>query len=131
MFHVPNQFRVRTGKMGSTDDAGNNGAFMMQERPKPGKNHGGMPRFLLVIASDHGSWEHVSVHCETEDHKQYTPRWDEMQAMKELFWSPEDVVIQYHPAQSHFVNIHANTLHLWRLYGGWEEFLPMPPVELV
>ena len=26
-FHVPNKFRVRTGRIASTDDFGNNGAF--------------------------------------------------------------------------------------------------------
>jgi hypothetical protein len=132
MFHVPNQFRVRTGKMGSEDTAGNNGYFVMQERlTGAAKNHAGKARFLLVIASDGQAWEHVSVHCETEDHKLYTPRWDEMQGIKSLFWSPEDVVVQFHPADNRYKNQHPNTLHLWRLYGGWEDFLPMPPVELV
>ena len=134
-FHVPNQFRVRSGQLGSEDTAGNNGVFVMQERVKDGvkRDHGGkgQNRFLITIASDMGGWEHVSVHCETDDKKVYTPRWDEMCNIKALFWDGEDVAVQYHLAASKAVNVHPHTLHLWRVYGGWEDFLPMPPKEFV
>lgn len=130
MFHVPNQFRIREGRLATEDTAGNNGFFVMKEQPKPGK-HPGQVRYLFVIASDGMMWEHVSIHAETPDHRQYTPRWDEMQAMKNLFWDEQDVVVQFHPAKDKYVNVHPNTLHLWRLRDGWEDFLPMPPKELV
>jgi len=45
-----------------------------------------------------------------------------------LFWDAEDVVIQYHPAKSEYVNVHDNCLHLWRPVG---VELPTPPRELV
>ena len=135
MFHVPNQFRVREGKLGTKDDAGNNGMFVMQERPTSNAHyHGGntrQPRYLLVFASDVGGWEWVSVHAEDANHKKHTPRWDEMQTMKELFWDISDVVVQFHPAKDKYVNVSTNTLSMWRLRDGWEDFLPMPPKELV
>lgn len=76
-------------------------------------------------------WEHVSVHAETDDKKVYTPRWDEMCGIKALFWDETDIVIQYHPATKNYKNLHPHTLHLWRLGGGWEDFLPQPPKEFV
>jgi hypothetical protein len=48
--------------------------------------------------------------------------------IKDLFWDAEDVVIQYHPAKSEYVNMHENTLHLWRPVG---KEIPTPPKELV
>lgn len=46
MFHVPNQFRLRTGKLGSTDEIGNAGFFIIPS-PKQGRS-------LCIIASDGG-----------------------------------------------------------------------------
>jgi hypothetical protein len=37
-----------------------------------------------------------------------------MCAAKEMFWDAEDIVIQFHPRKSDYVNNHLNTLHLWR-----------------
>lgn len=84
---------------------------------------------MKVIASDgvdpeaHG-WEHVSVSC-----LRRPPNWQEMCFVKDLFWDPEDCVIQFHPPpHSVYVNVHQNVLHLWRHK---EHVFPMPPVELV
>lgn len=73
---------------------------------------------LLILASDGKDdtiddlmrgWEHVSV---SATHR--IPNWEEMCWVKELFWEPEDVVVQYHPAKSQYVNYHSFVLHLWR-----------------
>jgi hypothetical protein len=40
----------------------------------------------------------------------------------------EDVVIQYHPTKSEYVNLHDNCLHMWRPV---EVEIPTPPKELV
>jgi len=45
------------------------------------------------------------------------PNWREMCFIKDLFWDEEDVVIQYHPKKSEYVNLHNNYLHLWRPIG--------------
>jgi hypothetical protein len=113
MFKTPNEYRIRGGELGSTDEIGNNGAFMIPYQS-----------FILrVIASDGMGWEHVSVSLPNR-----CPNWREMCFIKDLFWDAEDVVIQYHPAKSEYVNRHETTLHLWRPVG---VEIPTPPKELV
>ena len=60
---------------------------------------------LKVIASDGMSWEHVSVSFPNR-----CPNWREMCFIKSLFWDDEDVVVQYHPAKSAYVNVHDHCL---------------------
>lgn len=103
MFHVPNGNRIRTGFMGSNDDYGNNGAFMI---------HAIGDEVLHVIASDGGGWEHVSVSAQAR-----CPTWEEMCFIKDLFWDAEDTVVQFHPKKSEYVNTHSNCLHLWKKVG--------------
>lgn len=66
-----------------------------------------------VVASDGGGWEHVSVSPCSEKRKN-CPTWDEMCAIKDMFFSEEETVIQYHPPKSDYVNMHPYCLHLWR-----------------
>lgn len=108
MFHVPEEYRIVTGNMKSDSTYGNNGAFKLP--PVIGN------RRFFVIASDGMGWEHVSVHC-FDGNKNRTPAWDEMCHIKDIFWDEEDVVMQLHPRKSQYVNIHENTLHLWRPIG--------------
>ena len=61
-------------------------------------------------------WEHVSVSANT------MPTWDDMCAVKEIFWRDNEEVHQVHPKKSHYVNMHPNCLHLWRPKNGWREF---------
>lgn len=118
MFHVPNEYRIRTHAiLASTDADGNNGAFLIRKSS----------RELWIIASDGSGWEHVSVHV-YDGKRTLTPRWDEMCAVKDLFWDDEDVVIQFHPKKSEYVNNHPNTLHLWR---PTDKELPYPDSILV
>lgn len=124
-FHVPNRYRVRRGPFGSDESVGNNGAFFVPRRP------GVAP--LKVIASDGllvpdespelAGWEHVSVSL---PHR--CPTWDEMSAIKALFWDPQDCVVQFHPPESEYVNNHPFCLHLWRPVGC---DIPTPPALLV
>jgi hypothetical protein len=58
---------------------------------------------------DEGEFEHVSVSLA---HR--CPTWEEMCKVKDLFWEAEDVVVQYHPAKSEYVNTCKTCLHLWR-----------------
>lgn len=121
MFHVPNKYRLRTHPiLGSDDNSGNNGAFTIIQWD-------GSDRQLWIIASDEGGWEHVSIHV-SRNKQLRTPNWNEMCFIKNLFWDEEDVVIQYHPKKSEYVNNHPNTLHLWRQIG--VEF-PTPPMNYV
>jgi len=52
-----------------------------------------------------------------------------MYFVKRLFWDPEDVVIQYHPAQSEDVHMHDHCLHLRRPVGQEIPILPKGLVE--
>jgi len=86
-------------------------------------------RELTIIADDGaaggviGGWEHVSVST-----TRHPPNWREMCFVKDLFWPPEDCVVQYHPPASKHVNNHPRCLHLWRWTRG--DF-PAPPPILV
>lgn len=65
-----------------------------------------------------GLWEHVSVSA----HR--TPTWAEMCGVKDLFWSKDETVIQFHPKASEYVNEHTNCLHLWKMDGHDHELPP-------
>lgn len=110
-FQVPNEYRIKEGPMGSDDHIGNCGAF---EIKWPDTDY---HCILYVIASDGAGigqgWEHVSVHGHG-GRGNFTPSWNQMCFIKDLFWDAEDTVIQYHPPKSQYVNVHKNTLHLWR-----------------
>jgi len=84
-------------------------------------------RSLICIASDGLGWEHVSCHVE-RGREMSTPLWKEMCQLKNIFWDEEDVVMQLHPKQSQYVNVHPHTLHLWRPVG---IEIPSPPSIMV
>lgn len=86
----------------------------------------GPKRKLNIICGVCGGWEHVSVSIDRR--KNETPTWDEMCFVKNLFWSEDEVVVQYHPAKADYVNIHPGVLHLWRPL--WSS-LPTPPKSFV
>lgn len=114
-FKVPEKFRMtHCGHLSTTAADGNNGIFEVLLR---------RGQKVFVIASDGGGWEHVSV-----SRKDRTPTWEEMCQVKEMFWSPEDCVIQFHPPRTDYVNNHPYCLHLWRATG--QEF-PRPPAWMI
>ncbi len=60
-------------------------------------------RSFYVIASDGGGWEHVSVTpCNTK--RKTCPTWEEMCVIKDMFFKPEECVVEYHPAKSEYVS---------------------------
>lgn len=83
---------------------------------------------LCCIASNGLGWEHVSVHATKVSGKNRLPTWGEMCAVKELFWEPDDWVIQFHPPKSANINVHDTTLHLWRCTIAPQ---PLPHPEMV
>lgn len=113
----PDQFRWNKAPgMYATSDGDAYGIFRI-----PGRHANG--RELRVIAADglEVGWEHVSV---TVEGLRKPPGWEEMCIVKNLFWEPDACVVQFHPAETDYVNVHPGCLHLWRFVGG--EF-PMPP----
>ena len=114
------RFRVREGVLGS-DIGDRYGAFVI---PGPG---GGQ---MSVIVSDGGdwdlegpSWEHVSVSTRSR-----TPTWEQMDYVRNIFWGPDETVIQFHVPHSDHVNVHDNCLHLWKPIG---VEIPRPPISAV
>ena len=103
-FHVPEKFRICSGRMASHASDGNNGGFLVK-----------LPRqqLLYCVASDGMEWEHVSV--SRTDRCSF---WLEMCSIKDLFWDAEDCVVQFHPPRSEYVNLHNYCLHLWRPVDG-------------
>ena len=85
-------------------------------------------RCLNVIAADgqETGWEHVSVSLTETPNK--CPSWDEMCVVKRLFWEGSDCVVQFHPRDAEYVNLHPGVLHLWRCVNA--EF-PVPPMICV
>jgi hypothetical protein len=119
MFKVPEKYRIKNHPILNSDNSfGNNGAFKI-----PLSNRS----IAFVIASEGMGWEHVSIHIST-DHKDRTPTWSEMCKIKDIFWSDDDCVVQYHPPKSDYVNNHQHTLHLWRPI---EDILPRPDPIMV
>jgi len=94
----------------------------------------GKSRVLNVIATDgsdgdpgtpEADWEHVSVSiCKSTS----TPNWAEMTFIKDLFWPPDQCVVQFHPPHSNYVNNHPGCLHLWRHKSSP---FPQPPIICV
>ena len=90
---------------------------------------------LRIIASDGSGWndeecplpgdpwEHVSVSAMTR-----CPTWGEMCWVKEQFFENNEIVVQFHPAKSEYVNDHPFVLHLWRPI---KSPVPMPPIVCV
>lgn len=74
---------------------------------------------FLAIASSDGGWEHISVSRQNR-----CPTWEEMCAIKDMFFEPEEVAVQYHPKKSEYVNMHPYCLHMWRPTVGE---IPTPP----
>lgn len=82
-------------------------------------------RYGSVIWSFGGGWEHVSL---APYNSRQLPTWDIMCRLKDMFFYDEEVVVQYHPAKSEYVNNVPNCLHLWRPI---DQTLPTPPTIYV
>lgn len=119
MFKVPERYRVKEGPLGSDSEIDNSGAF---EIPIKDEN------YLAIAAQDLG-WEHVSIsRIVAWGRKNRPPRWEIMCEIKNIFWSRDTCVLQYHPAEKDYINCHPYTLHLWRPI---DQKFPTPPKIMV
>ena len=80
-------------------------------------------RAATVVASWGCGWDHVSVSFTNR-----TPTWEEMAEVKEMFFKPDEVCFQFHPAETDYVNYHPYCLHIWRCQ---ETEIPTPPYWMV
>lgn len=74
-------------------------------------------RYFTIIATNGGGWDHVSV---SPYKGNQTPTWEEMCEIKDLFFEPEEEVVQFHPKKSEYINIAKTCLHMWRPNDGCE-----------
>jgi len=111
--------RERTGYFASDPVDGPMGAFLI-------KGPGPKPCAIRILSSGvdlQNGWEHVSVSLAYR-----APNWTEMAFVKDLFWEPEECVLQFHPPRSLYINAHPFCLHLWRPLNF---SVPLPPPELL
>lgn len=94
------QGRITEGAFASDSSYGLTGAFII---------FGPCGAELKIVASGDCGWEHVSVST-----RKRPPNWQEMCFVKELFWSDDECVVQFHPPKKDYVNCHPYCLHLWR-----------------
>jgi hypothetical protein len=85
---------------------------------------------LMIVASgadipEAQGWEHVSVSI---PNAKRCPNWPEMCFVKDLFWSEDEAVVQFHPPKSEYVNNHPFCLHLWRAV---DQHMRLPPSIMV
>jgi hypothetical protein len=95
-----NRWRIRTGKMASEDVDGFNGSFYV---PLDGEMY-------FVIISDGWGFRHLSI---SNAQKKVLPTWETMCRVKEMFFSDDSWVCQFHPPADVQVNDHPWCLHLW------------------
>lgn len=76
-----------------------------------------------VVWSNGGGWDHVSVAF-----RDRCPTWNEMSKVKDLFFKKDECCVEYHPAESNYVNLHPYCLHIWRPQN---VRLPKPPTIFV
>ena len=70
-------------------------------------------------------WDHVSV---SPQKSKYTPSWDDMCAIKEVFFKDDEAVIQIHPPKDEYICNVSNCLHLWRAN---DKEMVLPPAFMV
>ena len=80
---------------------------------------------MSFIASWGGGWDHVSV---SPLKKRITPDWETMCKIKQIFFKPDEAVIQIHPPEDQYVNNMSNCLHLWRAN---DKPMTLPPSFMV
>lgn len=78
---------------------------------------------IVIIFSWGDGWDHVSA-----SYRNRCLTWEEMCIIKNIFFSEDETVIQYHPAKEDYINNHPFTLHLWK-----PQILeiPRPPKNMV
>lgn len=97
------------------DDGGT--GFVQLDLKKP-KN------MACVVWSWGDGWDHVSV-----SYVNRCPTWEEMCAVKNMFFREDECCVQYHPAKKDYVNFHLYCLHMWRYQQ--EGAMPVPPTYMV
>ena len=116
---------VEKGRIGGPPNGGPIGAFRLR--------HPETQRSLQVIAGDGLDWESQGLSLPAWEHVSVKPEYGvplyaEMKWIKEQFWEPTELVLEFHVPASDHINRHPQVLHLWRPIG---VDIPLPPKECV
>jgi hypothetical protein len=65
----------------------------------------------IIFSWGHG-WEQASV-----SRRKIYPSWEEMCIVKDIFWSDDECVVQYHPPKLDYVDPYPHNLSLWKKTG--------------
>ena len=125
-FRIPEQYRVtwREPKSGYIAVEGDDfGLFMV---PRKSKKLRCIATQGALSGDEGNEWEHVSVSIPGQGN-QALPNWNDMCTVKDLFWSLDECVVQYHPPRSTYIDSYP-VLHLWRPVN---QDIPMPPIMMV
>jgi hypothetical protein len=116
-----NQFRIKEGPLASTDELGQNGAFIIGFKDDTA---------LLVTVATRAGWEHVCVSKRRKRMLQkpedVEPDNGDMATVKDIFFKPEETVVEYFPHRESCLHPAPGTRHLWK--HNLRDF-PMPEVE--
>jgi hypothetical protein len=104
-------------QVGDAEGQGDFAAYFDWYDPAGGKRH------LWMKLSRAYGWEHLMV-----DGGSKTPSWDEMCVAKSLFWGSGECCVEFHPAESEYVNNSEHCLHIWKPVSGG---FPTPPTAMV
>lgn len=102
-----------------------NRAFQTKERWTVGGNGWATIRgkTFFVVYTTNAGWDHVSVSTHSR-----CPTWEEMCAIKDMFFDAEEFCVEYHPKKSEYINNMPYCLHIWKPQN---KEMPRPPKELV
>jgi hypothetical protein len=112
---ILNRYRIKTGQFASKNDD-NFGMFLI-----PQVKYSTGPKIKVICSpfDRKEGWRHVSVSLPNR-----CPTWHEMSLIKDLFWSRDITVVQFHPKEENYVNNHKYCLHLWEKIGHEYELPP-------
>jgi hypothetical protein len=79
---------------------------------------------LRCMAANGEGWDHVSVTASVPR----CPSWAEMDAVKRIFFKPEEVAMQLHVTAADHISHHPYCLHIWRPHAG---VIPLPPKWMI
>jgi hypothetical protein len=110
-----NRWRVKSGKLASSEVNGFNGCFLV---PLEGE-------LWHVIIADGMGWRHLSV---TNAQKKTLPPYNILSRLKDTFFGDDAWVVFYFPPPEEHINDHPLCLHLWE---SLDEPMPHPSIVLV
>lgn len=89
-----NQFRILDGPLASTNEAGENGAFVLVNKQDP-------DAALLIVTCVANQWEKITVTKQRKrmlsGPKSEEPNEADLRTVKAVFFKPEETAVEFHP----------------------------------